>query len=764
VGSLNLARANLRKGKGATASLFLLIASAALLLNVGITILSSMLSFYDHKVEELGDPHVVMVMKSEDYKQENGDFIENYDGVTTAEIEPVLVMSSASVRFGDSEMNTSLALLNADAGRRLAPLNLVEKLDNVQASESAYLPYSFRKSGGYKLGDPVTITYQDASYGYRVAGFFETTMLGTNNMGVIKLFLSDAAYTRLSGDLGESAGGMLLSATLRDTALSGAMQEAYHQAEIMKQVSGLTINLVAMILVAFAALIVLVALIVIRFRVTNMIEDGIVNIGVLKALGYTSRQIAAAYIGQFVLISLMAGVAGVALSYAFFPAFGGIMASLTGLLWVEGWDAASNSASLSFVVLSVAGVALLSTRRIRGLPPVTALRGGLTTHSFKKNYFPFEKTGGGLQLLHAGKSMMMNRKQNAMITIIMIGVTFASIFAVVLYDNIARDKTAFVHLVGAETSNVSVQTLADASSDELRAGIERMEGVRKTAILDMITTKVDGHTVYTNLSDDFGKLKNQTVYQGRFPKHDNEIAISWATSKLLDKGIGDLVDVEAGGASFSYLVTGLSQSISNMGQAAYLTLPGVRHLLPDYAGVTIQVYLDGISNARFINEVKAQYGQMTADVLDVDATIDSQSSIYSSAVSAVMAIVLAITAMVVVLILYMIVKTTLLKRKRDFGILKATGYTTLQLMYQLAFSYVPILLSGVFVGGVLGALYTNSLLTLLLSGAGIHNVQFTIKPVIVAALCIGIVLLAYAVSLISAYRLKKITPHGLITE
>jgi putative ABC transport system permease protein len=102
---VNLVKANLRKGKGTAVSLLLLIAAAALLLNVGITIIVAMVSFYEHKVEELSDPHVIMVMKSEDYKPENGEFFKSYPDVKLAEMEPIVVMSSASLRFGDSDMN-----------------------------------------------------------------------------------------------------------------------------------------------------------------------------------------------------------------------------------------------------------------------------------------------------------------------------------------------------------------------------------------------------------------------------------------------------------------------------------------------------------------------------------------------------------------------------------------------------------------------------------------------------------------------------------
>ncbi|MWC30790.1 ABC transporter permease [Paenibacillus sp. MMS18-CY102] len=782
MGVMNLVKANLRKGKGTILSLFILIAASALLLNIGLTVITVMSSFYEHKSEELHDPHVIMVMEKSDYKQENLDFFKAYPGVNDVEFEPIMVMGSAFFRFGDSEFNSGLAILNADASRKLAPLKLVGKQEPIPGGEAVYLPYSFQASGGYQLGDTLTITYQNRSHSYQVAGFFESTMLGTNNMGVMKLYLADAAYRQLSVKLGDKGSGVLLSATLADMKRSTEMLDEFHtkfmstssgvndpfqymaDIEVMKQVSGMTVNLIAIILVVFAGVIVLVSLIVIKFRVSNMIEDSIVNIGVLKALGYTNRQIAAAQVGQFAFITLAASIVGVALSYAFFPVFSKILSTLTGLLWARTFNVTLNLASIFIVLVSVIVVALVSLGRIRKLQPVAALRGGITAHNFRRNYFRLEKARGGLQILHACKAAMMNSKQNIMITVIMIAITFASVFSIVLYDNIARDKTAFIRLIGSETSNVTIQTKEGADSAKLRSAVEQMDGVRKTLFLDTIPIKIEGLSIYTNISDDFSLLDNQTVYEGRYPKYDNEIAISWTLAKQTNKSIGDMINLEDNGTTFSYLVTGLSQSIGNMGQAAYMTTPGIKQLIPRYTGQYIDVYLDGVSNGAFINEVKARYGDQAAEVTDIDASIDSQSSIYTTAVFTVMVIVLVISALVILLILYLVIKTTLLKRKRDFGILKAIGYTTLQLMNQLAYSYVPVMLAGVMCGGLLGALYTNAMLTLLLSRAGIHNVQFTIKLSFIVALCIGMLMLAYIISMIAAYRMKRITPHGLITE
>lgn len=779
---MNLALANIKRGKSAAFSLFVLIFAAALLLNVGITVMFKMSTFYDDKVEELQDPHLGIMLNKANDKAAYHDYWKNNPDVKAFEMESMILMDAAKFRYGKSDMNSGAALFNSDAKRHFSSLKLIQKLAPVQPDD-IYVPYSFKTSGGYKLGDPFTITFQEKSFSYRVAGFFESTMLGTPSMGMMKFLLPDAAYRELSEALGPAAEGISLSAALKDSRQStkqlmnefnkrspdpslNAIAPTFWETDIetMKSVGTMTINIVSMILVAFAGVIVLVALIVIKFRVTNSIDDGIVHIGALKAIGYTSRQILMSIVMQFMFITLCAGVIGVALSYAVIPAFGGIVSSLTGLLWIHGWDAEANVLSVLIVTILVLAVTLFSASRIRKLHPVAALRGGMMTHNFKRNPVPLEKSRGGLQFMLACKTIMMNGKQNSMIAFIIAAITFASVFSVVLYYNVASNKKAFIHLVGAETSNVMIQAKTASDGKKLIPAIERMDGVAKIAILDFITARIDGQDTYMNISDDFGKLENQTVYEGRFPKYDNEIAVSWAVSKRLGKGIGDTVKVEISQASQTYLITGLSQSISNMGKAAYLTLPGVRQILPDYEGSVINVYLKGMDTTRFIESIRAQHGQQIGNIINVDETIDSQSSIYISAVFAVMVLVLAITVLVVVMILYLVIKTMILKRRREFGILKATGYTTLQLMSQIAMSFIPIVLVGVIIGGVLGCVYTNSMLTLLLSGAGIHNVQFIVKIPLIVMLCIGLIALAYLVSMLVARRIKRISAYGMITE
>ncbi|TDX97818.1 UNVERIFIED_CONTAM: putative ABC transport system permease protein [Lysinibacillus xylanilyticus] len=772
---INLALANIRRSKSATASLFTFILVAALLLNIGLMVITQINTFFDSKAEQLKDPHAIIMMDYASYNSSYGEFITKYPGVTESETEEIIKMDIAKYNFGDSEFANSTAIFNADDHRNIGALKLVEKLNSSSAND-IFLPYIFKTNGGYELGEDFTITYQNKDFDFRIAGFFETTMMGTTNTGIMKFMLPEISYQTLADE--QLTEGLIISAVMEDetqsTKLLNDFIKEFPQStvgdiwtldiEMVKSVSTLTINIIAMILVAFAAIIVLVSLIVIKYRVSNSIEDGMTNIGVLKAIGYTSRQILSSIILQFVLIAFSASVVGIALSYCLMPFIGSIISSLSGLIWYQGFNMIINLANIFIVAFCVVIVALISAFRVRKIQPIMALRGGIQTHSFRKNYFPLENTGGGLHFLLAIKSMLSNVKQNIMILLIIIALTFASVFSVVLYYNIASDKTAFVNLFGIEPANVMISVKPGTDTTELLSHIKQMDQVSKVNIFDFITTKIDNKTVYTNVTNNYNQFENNVVYEGRQPKYDNEISISWVVSNQINKGIGDTVEVEYGTETVSFLVTGLSQSIGNLGQIAALTMDGIQQLQSDYKGTTLYVYLDGISNQNFIENVHEKYGDYIVETLDIAENIESQTGMYTAAVFAVMTMVLTITVLVVVMILYLVIKTMIIKRKKEFGVMKAIGYSTIQLMHQISISFLPVIITGVTIGGVLGYFYTNPMLSVLLSSVGVKRLAFTIHLPTILMLCVGILILGYIVSMFVSLKIKKISAYSLITE
>jgi len=781
----HLAAANIKSAKSAAVSLFIFVFIAALLLNVGASVMLKMDQFYEDKSAALKEAHVNMVMSKASYKPSYGEFIYRYSGVTLFEQEPIL-LSSATIRFGDIDFAMRTVVQNVDETRILSPLQLVgESKDASSVKEQPmgiYIPYSLKLRNNYQLGDRFTLTINDKKLSYPIIGFFESTLLGSTKMGSLKLFLTANAYQQLSAQLGPTAQGVLLSVTLTEPDQSSALLRDYNKQfplssgvsdpsfaavdiETVKSSSASIVNIVAMIIVGFAIVIVLVSLAVIKFRVTNSIQDGMTNIGILQAIGYRNREILASTVYQFMIIAIAATIAGISAAYACLPLFGRVISSLTGLIWEDGWYVLANLLNALLVMLLVLAVSIHSSWRIHKLHPVTVLRGGFAPHSFKRNFFPLDKAKGGLQFVLACKAMLGSSKQNMMIASITTAITLASVFSVVLYYNISEDKTAFFQMLGAETPNVGIQVAPGRDSSALIQHIRQMNGVEKASLLDNVTTIIAGQFIQTEFSDDFNLLETNTVYEGRYPQFDNEIVVTNALAKLLDKNIGDFVEVEAGENRYPFLITGLKQSFSTGRYGASMTIEGLQHLIPDYQGFSINVYLDKWLNKRdFMRNIQAEHGAAVQSVTDADESVEDGMKAYTSAIFSVMVVILASTVLIVVLILYLVIQTSILKQKRELGILKAIGYTTFQLMTQILYRFFPAVILGVGTGGLLGAFYTNGMLELLFSGIGISNVQFAIPIPLLICLCLSLLLLSYLVTLLVARRIKRITPYGLLTD
>ena len=67
--------------------------------------------FFDHKVDELNDPHVTFVMDQASYDPTYGEFLTNYPGVIKTETEEIINMDIAKFNFGNGELSNSAIIL-----------------------------------------------------------------------------------------------------------------------------------------------------------------------------------------------------------------------------------------------------------------------------------------------------------------------------------------------------------------------------------------------------------------------------------------------------------------------------------------------------------------------------------------------------------------------------------------------------------------------------------------------------------------------------
>lgn len=773
-----LAWSNIRKRKSSTATLSLLILLAVLLLNIGLSITLKLNSFQEDKMTELQSPDLIAYFENDAHLKEYESLVDSFPYTDKWENESAILLSDAMLEYGQTDTPSTLLILNADQQRTMAPFRPASQLEHL-TPDMIFLPYMFHVSAGYNLGDSYSFSYENKKYSYKIGGFIEEPLLGTFNNGSLKVFLPDKAYNELYGRIEKEAKFNLLSINLSDTSkvekLSQSLGDqisasgtrnmfSVMSAELGVAGNRIFVSLLTAILIAFALIMVVISLIVIRFQILGHIEDNLLNIGVLKANGYTSWQIIGALLLQFTSISIVSAIPGIAVSGLVMPFAGNLISASVGLIWPASFGILSALLSLLIIILMVLLVVYFSSRRIRTITPIAALQSGILTHNFKRNRIPLERTRLSLQFALSLKSLIRQMKQNIMIVIIVAGLTFSSIFCSILNFNFTGDTTAILKLVGMEQSSLLLVLKSGEVHAELIAEVESMEGVRKTSLLDSKVASIQDSNFLLRISDDFNKMETETVYKGRQPKYENEIAISGIISKQIGKTIGDEVMVTSNSVTESYLISGLSQQINQLGMVATITEAGVKRMLPDFAPSTLNVYLkEGIDEKAVIQQLEKRFpGQWT--ITNVQDVQDSVLSTFSTAISSMTAVITVVTIIVVSLILYLVIKTLILKRKKEFGILKGMGYTSFNLMTQITFSLLPVIAVGVMVGCLLGYFYSDTVFVILLSSLGIYNIELAVSLPQVLLLCVAIIVVAYMVSMFVARRIKKISVYGLIMD
>jgi putative ABC transport system permease protein len=535
--------------------------------------------------------------------------------------------------------------------------------------------------------------------------------------------------------------------------------------QIIKMSRTLMASILSVMMMAFAVIIAAVCLIVVRFRIGNSIEDDMTKIGSLKAMGYTSRQIILSIIMKFVYIATIGSIAGISLSYLTTPAISDVLAHQSGLMWVQGFDSVISVISLFVILLFVVIVSSIASRRIHKLHPIVALRGGIITHSFRKNRLPLHKSAGSLPFVLALKSMLQNVKQSIMIVIIFIAVSFASTFAVVMFYNTTIDTKTFAETPGIEISNAQAVLNANADNRKLVDSISSLNDVRKVQFVDTAMIKVDNYDVPVYIMDDYSKKETNAVYTGRYPLHSNEVVIAGYLADMMEKKLGDSVTLKIGDKQAEFIITGFSQGANMGGLNASIRHDGILKLNPDFKQVSLQIYLNkDVKADEFVKELEDIYGDSIVKTVNMDKEFKQGMGMYTSIISKLGIAILVVTILVIVLVLYFVINSLVTRKKRELGIQKAVGFTTLQLMNQLSLGFLPPIVTGVLIGSILGITQTNAIMSAAQRGMGIMKANYIITPLWIALFGVAVVIFSYIISMFITYRIRKISAYALVSE
>lgn len=776
-----LSFANIRKTKSQTISLLLLFVISAMLLNAGMLVFSSFGNYFDRLAKELNTSDFYCVVDNTAYTDQVASYFDHNKNISQMQ-QMQSVWITGETQYDGKKHSFTFMLNDADKSRELSQWKFIGKHESLDDDLSIYLPYVFQFDGGYEINDKITLTFDNQTLSFTIKGFTEDVFFSSTDTGLLSGYISNntfkkisqqyknygctvtfinspLSYKKIESDIREMIGGKESSISLNGNTIFSIDKSLIKFSRTMMP------SMIAVMTVCFSAIICIVCLLIVRFRIGNNIEEDMPKIGSLKAIGYTSRQIAFSIVTQFSVIALLGSMLGIITSYLLIPGLSDVFAAQSGLRWTQGFDGGISLTALCGILFVVIAVAFFTTRRIHRINPIVALRGGIITHSFRKNHLPLDHTKGNLPAVLSIKSILQNKKQSIMIFFIMIAVAFSGTFAVVMFYNTVIDITTFKEIPGIEISNAVANFEPNQDTDTLLNEIENKKEVRKAQYLDAASLDIDHNNIRTYVMKDYGKKETITLYEGRYPLHNNELAISGPLSETLQKTIGDTVTIYFENKEKKYLITGLTQGANMDGMMASITLEGIRAITPNFHPEALQIYLkDNVDAGKFIKTLEKEYGDKVLYTVDMNQEVENGVAAYTSIVSKVGIAIIIISSFVVILVLYFIINSSIIRKKRELGIQKAIGFTTLQLMHQMSIGFIIPISLGVIMGCLIGATECNSLMSVAQRSMGIMRANYIIHPAWIVGFGIITLIISYITSMLITRRIKKISAYSLVTE
>ncbi len=318
--------------------------------------------------------------------------------------------------------------------------------------------------------------------------------------------------------------------------------------------------------------------------------------------------------------------------------------------------------------------------------------------------------------------------------------------------------------------------------------------------------------------EDYSQTENIKLSEGRFPQYDNEVMISVGRRERENYHVGDSIVLQGDSAAQKYIITGVVGGMLNGGNAIYMNYGGLKRINPYAALDTIDIYLnEGVDRDDFEKKLVLMYGsgteQMAENVsLTENASLDERIKTAADEKMAVLKSQYGVTSIeyaividdkvitgnsskfmikkisstldlakgqmesianitkifsvvsslvitgIVAVILGIISVSNVRRRKKDIGIMKSLGYSSKDLMTQMAWRIMPPAIVGAGIALIL-CCYVYKLFWLAAFAVEVKPELLVLVPVDIA-----LILFCYFVTYISAGKIKQISVTELMTE
>lgn len=660
----------------------------------------------DHLMKVAKTPDFLQMHSGEMNTEEIEQFARMQTGITDYQVLCFLNLDNSILSLGEQSMLDSTQdngiSVQGDGFDYMIDLNneLPEALPG-----QVYVPVCYESVYHVKVGDMMKIGEESLT----VAGFIRDSQMNSMMASSKRFLVCKEDYERLK-HLGSEE--YLIEFCFDEGVDSNAFKTAYENANLpmngptitrplVKMMNTMSDGIMILIVLLISLLVLIISLVCIRFMLITRIVSETGEVGMLKAIGISGKNIRMMFLRRYGVLIFLGAVLGIFLSVIMFTPLSTQMQKLYGV-------SGSGFGRFFFSVVSalfIGDVIVLFVLRIlKTINEMTAVK-ALT------GYLGEEK------------------KKNNKLCITF--VTAIALFLMMIPSNLysTLSSPAFVTYMGIGNAQIRMDMRDGAAGSEDFQRITKMlsedSDVEEYALFQTSATPVklnDGTTM--NMLMEWGNHTQfpVTYSKGSAPNKKGEVAISYLLSEDLGLHQGDTFEVKMDGTYEECTVSGIYSDITNGGKTAKLydeELSNTENVMWRIAYITLR---DSASQRTFID----QYTAEGAEVVDIVSRIQGTYGPTLLQVQRAAVLVKIIAFVIVLIIIMLFVRMIISNQRYQISVKKALGFRGRDIKKYFWKSCLLYIIVGIVLGTICGCTLGEHICGMALQSLGAVGFQFVL--------------------------------------
>ena len=703
-----------RKDRFATISFTVFVAISVAMISLTVMLFVNLTGAIDHLMEIAKTPDYLQMHTGDFNEEEFVHFAQGQKEVTDYQVLKFLNLDNSIICIGDE------SLLNSTQDNGLCVqgdgFDYMIDLNNafpVVEPGQVYVPVCYESVYEIKNGDIMRIGEEQLT----VAGFIRDSQMNSMMASSKRFLVCRQDYERLKY-LGSEE--YLIEFLLEDGADTNAFKTAYEKAglpmngptitgPLIKIMNILSDGIMIFIILLISVLVLVISLICIRFMLLTRVVSEMTEVGMMKAVGISRKDIRSMFLGRYRLLIIIGCVVGMIASLLMFEPLSVQMQKLYGVSGSAVERILFSGLGAVIVGMMIVLFVLRVLRRLNDTTAVNVLSG----------------------------TIMQNKKNNNKLCIAF--VTSIAVFLMMIPSNLysTLSSTKFVTYMGIGNADVRMDLRESDDSGERFKTLEKKlaqdDDVAGYVLYQTSSTPVrlkDGTTMNMLIEQGNHTCFPVTYNQGKAPAKEDEIALSYLLSEELGLYPGDSLSVSKNGAYRSCKVSGIYSDITNGGKTAKIYADNIPETsMTDSQNVMWRIAYVTLNEKANIDTFIQEYSENGAEVVDIASRITGTYGPTLKQIQRADLLVKLVACTIIFFVIMLFVRMLIASIRNQISMKKAFGFKNADILNSFRKSCVWYISAGVIAGTILGCTLGQVICGMALSSLGAVGFKFELDMI-----------------------------------